>query len=208
MATIMSVDEDTFAAMAYPSAPAGFSNFVQNQMALTSNSLSAVGQTLFRNAMQTYEHSLLNPARRIAAAALRQIQSLWGTDSYQYLDEIFKVQNAPPKMIPFIMVHDAIRNLYQQQRCDGFDGKYFDIQPNVNGWDNMHYQAIFNGVVNVEDSDDGGWHATTASCSEDDRFDKVLSFDDQVDIINTFKVVDHAISLGKDPTSIWDQDLG
>ena len=210
MATIMTVDEDTFAAIAYPAPPVGFSNFIQQQMAAASNNLTPMGQALFKNAIQIYEHSLLNPARKIAAAAMRQVQSLWGTNSIQYLPEVWQVQNAPDKMIPFLMVHEAIRNLHQQQRCDGYSGRYFDLQPGVNGWDNMHYQAVWNGIVKVDEAEDAVycWQATTASHSEDDMFDKMLSFEDQVDIVDTYRVVDHAIALGKDCTSNWDQELG
>lgn len=206
MAQIFTVDEDTFAHMAYSRQQPHVREFVASQMQQAATVMNSVGQVLFQNAQRAYEQAQFNPAIRLAQAALRQVQSLWGTNQIQALNECWQIQNAPQVMIPFLMANTSVRKLYNDQRCDGYSGRYFDLQPGTIGDTNLHWRAVNNGMLEM-DEETGDWEAVTYSSSEDDLVDVQLSFDDQCDIRHTNKWVDHYIEEGRDPTSVWDSDL-
>lgn len=207
MARVYVADDDTFAFRAYARPQVGITDFIQNQMSQAAGMLDSVGQVLFRNAQTIYQNSQMNPALRIASAAIRQVQSLWGNDTIQPLSELWKLQNAPPSMVPWIMAHEGLSKLWSQQRCDGYQGQFFNIQPGLHGEANLYWQQIHTGMVQM-DEETGAWEANTYSSSEDDRTGMNLSFDDQCDIVYTHTWVSHYIEEGRDPTSKWDSDLG
>ena len=206
MARIFSADDDTYAQMSYSRYQPGVQDFIQQQMNLAAGMLNTAGQALFRNAQQVFQMSLENPAIRMASAAMRQVQSLWGTNNVQYLDELWKVQNAPAVMIPFVMAHPELSKLYGAQRCDGYQGKWIPMQTGAVGADNLHWRAVNSGMFGCGEDVDADV-AVTYSSTFDEYLPTTLSFEDQVDVMHTWRHVDRAIELGRDPTDAWDGDL-
>lgn len=204
MAKVVMGDPTIFSAMVYGQEDPRLTEYVQTQWQSWSNRLNDVGNQFIQRAADFHEGVRNSNAMRVARAAMRRVSSLWGTNEIREIREVWQVQNAPDKMVRWIMASPTIRNLYHQQRCDGYSGRYIDVQPNKRGVEHDDYRILMSGML-VETEND--WEITTWA-NDIDHVDDNLSFEDKVVVLDAIELAEAAISQGIDPTSKWDDDLG
>lgn len=180
--------------------------FLDRQVHNMSDSLTAAGRQFMTKAEELYDRFSSSHAMRLMRAAARAATHFWESDTIRYLADIGAMQNAPPTMHRWIMAEPTIRNLYHENRCDGYSNTYVDAFPEDVGVDHYDYRRVMNGVV--EETEDGGWKATTWY-EELLEGDQELSMEEKNDILDTWWAMKQMIKAGgEDPTSRYNADLG
>lgn len=196
-------DADTFAAMTYAAPSSRMVDYVRNEFARAQQVMSEAGQHLLYRAEQSFNDFMNSDAFRIARAAMHHGLSMWGRNEIQPLKEVWRVQHAPMVMHRWVMAHPELRTLYHRQQCDGFAETYVDAQPGVVGELHDDYRRIHDGELMEED---GELFFENLSTDIETAADE-LTYEQQIDILQTFNTVDIAIAQNLDPSSKREENL-
>lgn len=207
MATILSSGgADTFDALVYGQPHPGTLNFIQEQVFGATHNLTAAGQSFMQQTYSLYDQYLGEPAIRAARAAKRMLGTIWGSNDIRTIQTLDHFQSAPPIMQRYIMAEPTVRQMYLDNRIEGYEGTYQDPCPSDTvGVDQYDYRRVLNGVV--EFTPEGNWQSNTYMDFELED-DQPLAFDQQLDIIDSWSNIVKLIRKGgEDPTSRWGADL-
>lgn len=204
MANVVYGDSDIFAHMTYGEPAPELYSYVEREYERARSNFVGSALALANQSYQMYQDVKNSDAVRAARAAMRRVGSLWQHDSIRYLSTYGETQNAPPTMLRWLMAEPTIRRHYHEGRCDGYSGRYVDIEPGRVGEHHTDYQKVDNGYVHVQD--DGSWHATTYSNSWEEH-PVELTLSEQDDIRSTWDVIRSAEFYGTDATDRYDGSL-
>jgi hypothetical protein len=138
-------------------------------------------------------------AMRLAQAAINRAGSVFQADTIRDLYQIGELQNAPLVMQRFIMANPVVRDLYHQQRCDGYSDTYLDMEPGAVGLAHYDYRRVITGMV-MED-EEHGWKIVHC-LDELKEGDRPLQIEEKDIVLSVWDVVEARIREGKDdPTS-------
>lgn len=180
--------------------------FLQGQVAQATNFASmAVGdaaRSFFGRAQQTFEEHHSAEAMRLARLALQKTQSVAQLDMVRDIWQLGQLQSAPPVMQRFIMANPFVRQMYHDQRIDGYSGTYEDYAPGQVGPDHYDYRRVMDGVMIVGDQEsEADWEAVMYMDPLEEG-DRELTSDQQADILSTWDVVEAYLKESTDdPTS-------
>lgn len=180
--------------------------FLQNQAAVMTEVLSEAGKHWFSGIKDIYQSIDQSEALRFARAVGRRCRSMWEVDEIRVLSDIGQFQHAGVTMQRWVMAEPTIRALYHEQRCDGYSEQYHDYYPGLIGDSHYDYRRVMNGVVESDDPE-LDWKAVQYF-EELLPEDSELLHDEQVEILDTWRMLKHHILHGKDdPTSVWNAEL-
>lgn len=143
-----------------------------------------------------------------ALSALRNAVS--GTDALSLPNRVMplvslaELQHAPDVMLPWIMAHPQLRELYAHNSCEGYGDRFIDYFSEVLGDTRPLYKAAVNGLrreVNGE---------YQMEIFAEVRSEQSLQIDmnDQLSVMATWDEIDYQLSLNdRDPTSPFDGKL-
>lgn len=183
--------------------------FISNQFANISNNLSDIGRKFMDTSRALYEKLNDSTAIRAAKMAIRMAKGVFHPNTIVQINSLEELQSAQPVMQRYIMAEPTIRELYHQQKCDGYSDTYYDIYPGLIRAEHYDWRRVMDGIVEdtVDENGNPTWEATTFA--EDlAEGDKELTFEEQADIISTWDTVRMFVNAGKDPTSIFNDELG
>jgi hypothetical protein len=104
-----------------------------------------------------------------------------------------------------VMANPVVRQMYTQQRVEGYEGSYIDAYPGTIRDNHYDYQRVMNGLVVFNEKDD--WSATTYF-EELEENDNELNLFEQTDVVDSWKHLEALLKQGKDdPTSRWNSSL-
>lgn len=173
--------------------------FVQSQFENISNTLSSAGQVFYQNMMNAYNAANSSEAMRRARLAMQKVKNVFEPDIVTSLYDLVELQAAQYQMQRWIMAEPTLRQMYHEQRCDGYSETYVDRFVGQVGEDHYDYRRVMHGMV--QDHEEHDWKATLY-LDELYEGDRELNFDEQIDIMNTWDVVRGYLARGKDdPTS-------
>jgi len=201
---------DLFSAMSGGQPHPGTIDFLSRQFNNVSNNLSEVSRRFHEKAKTVFDKTYNSDAMRLARAASRRVKSLWGSDEIKALVNIGDLQHARVNQQRWIMANPLARELYHEQRLDGYQDSYVDMQPGVRGEDHYDYRRVMNGIVSFseETENEANWSATTYFDMLYDE-DRELDIDEQANILSTWHYLEMYLKAGKeDPTSKFNSDLG
>jgi len=157
-----------------------------------------VGESIYKR----YDHS---SAIRLARAAARRVATAWKPEGIYLLDTMALLQNAPSEMQRRIMASPEIRQLYHQNRVDGYSDTYTDLDPGKVGVDHYDYRRVTDGVM--MEQLDGTFCAINYFEELRDKGDELDTIE-QIDIMATWEQAMARINAKKeDPTSRWNSAL-
>jgi hypothetical protein len=165
-----------------------------------SQQLTDAGRQFFSTAQQLYDEFNSAEALRLARAALRKAGSTFQSNTIRSCFDVGAMQTAPLVMQRFIMAEPLVRQMYVDQRCDGYADTYVDVHPGEIGRSHYDYRRVMDGMV-VDGGEEADWKATMfiEDLLEGDR---ELAADEKVDILNTWDMVRALMEAGDDdPTS-------
>ncbi|MNU19668.1 hypothetical protein D3C71_79010 [compost metagenome] len=194
-----------FNALVYGQKNPGTISFLEREAFTVSPHLTAAGAQFFANQAALFEQYNGAEALRLAAAAVKKVGSIFQPNSIRALLTVPEIQNAPLAMQRWIMAEPTIRELYHQQRCDGFADTYVDMHPGFVGREHYDWRQVQHGMVQTEDEE-----APLATFYFDElaEGDRELTLDEKMDIVSTWEVVKLNAKAGKaDPTSAYGTEL-
>lgn len=173
--------------------------YLKSQFENIGQTLNDAGQQFFQGMQNVFEQANSSEAMRKARLALQKVKNVFEVDNVKSIFELNELQASQYVMQRWIMACPDVRNMYHQQQCDGFSETYVDRFPGTVGENHYDYRRVMDGMV--QDDAENDWKATFFL---DDLLegDRELTFDEQVDILNTWECVEAYLKRGKDdPTS-------
>lgn len=184
--------------------------YLSQQFNTGMNNLTDMGRRLYQESRNLFERFSGDSAIRLIKAVTRASNSIWQTDSIRPITCIGEMQFAPPTMQRWIMAEPTIRQMYHDQRVDGYSHYYVDVSPDDIGRDHYDYRRAMNGMIVMNESenpDEPEWSATTY-LDELYEGDVELSIAEKADIQNTWESVRVMLKEGReDPTSRFNASL-
>lgn len=192
----------------YPDQHPANKQYIMNQLDNYSHMLLDAGKQYFSQAREMFEKINDSEAIRSARAALRMAKGIVRPNVVIELTGIEDVRSAQPIMQRYIMAEPTIRQLYFDQRCDGYSDSYVEIFPNILGKDHIDYRKVMTGMVEefVDEDGEDCWRVNQYT-NELSEGEEDLSFDNKVDILHTWEIVRMAIERNIDPTDRFGGNL-
>ena len=212
----------TFSMMLYPDQHVRNQAYIQDRIQQVSQQLGSVvsdiGERFIERAKSLYEQAYNSQAMLAAKAAIRATKGLFHPNAIIQLDSIEELQSAQPVMQRYLMANPLVRQLYFEQRIDGYSDTYVNVHGKVIGENHYDYRRVMDGVIvdhelhtiltgKTLDEDHPEWTATTyfEDLLEDDRD---LTAVEQADMINNYRLQAIAIQSLKDPTNLFGGEIG
>ncbi len=102
----------------------------------------------------------------------------------------------------YIMANPMIRELYNQQLCDGYSDTYTDIDKNTIGDKHYHYRRVMDAVVQDTTDSEGNYDWVSKNYMEDLlEGDRELEIEEKAKVLSTWEVMNAFIKAGQDPTN-------
>lgn len=180
-----------------------------------SHYLNEAGQRFMDAAEGIYKRVVNTSAYRIARAALNRLDVGRLPNRIQELRTLVRLQNAPERMIPWIMCEPETKQRWLKGRCEGFGSEYVDVSDGEIGDRDALFRAVYSGVM----ANEGDWlHGFDKDIAEqpnwgcwcyfDEKVDALdLSDDDQFDILATHDAQRVALTGVDDFTSRYNASL-
>ena len=109
--------------------------------------------------------------------------------------------NANLLMQRYIISQPELNELYRKNMCHGFDGTYYNIEPNTYGEDRYEYQRVMDGVLQF--NTEGSGYINHYSNSDEVELD----FVEKITILDTWNNVARILAEGRDPSDPLLSDL-
>lgn len=195
--------------MMFPEQAHSSQAYLQQQLTRFSDTLTDVGKGFLSATKTLYESVANSDAIRKAKAAIRLATGMFHPNMIRPLETLEDLQSAQPMMQRYIMAEPTIRKLYHEQKCDGYNDSYVDVEPDRIGETHHDYQRVMTGVVQEVDNEDGSstWRATQYY-HEPYPDEADLTANERVDIINTWEYARLFAETLSDPTNIFGGTVG
>ncbi len=205
MPVIVGGGDNTFTALAFGTPHPRTMAVLESQFTNLGNQISAAGEEFMARQRAMFEQFNGSEALRLAKAALRAVSHAFTPNIVQPLLTIGALQQAQTAMQPWIMANPVVRELFHQQRLDGYSDTYVDMEPGLIGERHTDYRHVMHGMLQeLPDTEDGegNWKITF---NDDDRAGQPeLTFTERIDILTTWDAVEALLGPGKeDPTSVY-----
>lgn len=168
------------------------------------DSFGSLGASFISGMQRMYDTFNSSRAIELTKAALNQITGVFQADVIRTISDISHFQIATPIMQRYIMANPIVRQMYHDQRLDGYSDTYVDTDPGVVGEKHYDYRRVMSGIMVPEGTD---LYYTSYIEQLRDEQDE-LTAGDQFRILDTWANIENLIlSGGKDPTSPWNADM-
>ena len=208
--------------MLYPDQHQNNQNFIQERIQQVSQQLGSVvsdfGTKFMERAKNLYEQAYNSQAVLAAKAAIRATKGLFHPNAIVQLDSVDELRSAQPVMQRYLMANPIVRQLYLEQRIDGYSDTYVNVHGKVIGNEHYDYRRVMDGMIvdhelqqmltgKAVDESAPEWTATTyfEDLLQDDR---ELTAMEQTDMLNNYRLQAIAIQQLKDPTNLFGGDIG
>lgn len=190
-----------FDALAYGNPHPGTLTYIRQKFDTLSTTLTDVGAQFMADARSKWNEFMGSDAlRRARAVKEKLLGGMYLRNEVQTYSGIGQFQSATPMMQNLIMSEPSVRQMFYDQRIDGYSGSYVDPNPGLIGWDDPVYRSVMNGVA-VDDKE----HDFHIRVVLDDLPEGVakLAIDQISNALNTFATARSFIEAGmEDITSL------
>ncbi len=212
----------TFNMMLYPEQHYRNQSYIQQKIEQVSTQLGSVvsdfSTKFMERARSLYEQAHNSQAVLAAKAAIRATKGLFHPNAIIQLDSLDELRSAQPVMQRYLMANPIVRELYLEQRIDGYSDTYVNVHGKNIGENHYDYRRVMDGVVVDHElremltgkpvsEDEPEWTCTTyfEDLLPDDR---ELTAMEQTDMINNYRLQAIAIQQLKDPTNLFGGNIG
>lgn len=212
----------TFSMMLYPEQHQRNQSYIQEKLTQVSTQLGAAvsdfGTKFMQRAKNLYEQAYNSQAVLAAKAAIRATKGLFHPNAIVQLDSLDDLRSAQPVMQRYLMANPIVRELYNEQRIDGYSDTYVNVHGKAIGHGHYDYRRVMDGIVvdhelqsmltgKPADESEPEWTCTTYI---EDLLpeDRELQAMEQADMINNYRLQAIAISQLKDPTNLFGGNIG
>ena len=173
-------------------------SYIYNQIASVSNTLNDIGQNFLAASKDIYAR--INDADLVkkAKATIKMALGITQINEFSYYHTLERVQQATPFMQNYIMANPTVRELYNQQMCDGYSDTYVDIDKGRIADTHYHYRRVMDGVIQDQEVD--GEYNWSAKLYLEDLLpgDRELEIDEKSKVLAKWEIVNMLIKDGQD----------
>lgn len=187
-----------FDAILYPETHIANRNYFQNQVSNFGNTLNDFGRNFMEAARNVYEQINSSEAMHLARVAIRAAKGVFNPNQILEFRDLVDFHAATPTMQRWVMASPCVRDLYHQQRCDGYADSYNDIQPGIIGEQHYDYRRVMDGVI--QETGDDGWMVKFYP-DELREGENELDHHQKVAILRTWDIAEMFIKRGEDITN-------
>lgn len=205
---VISGDSSVIDALLFGAPSPSSQNFFRNEINRFANSaVGDFGAMMVGKMQNLYESFHNSAAMNMMQAALNQTRALVMPDTIYRFSRIEDFQIAQPQMQRYIMANPMIRQMYHEQKCDGYSDSYIDLYPDKIGKNHVDYQIVTNGLVEDDPVGDMSW--TNYSGAYDQKNGcLVLNAAQQHAIFPSWRELERIAREGEfDPVSPWNTKL-
>lgn len=205
MVQVLTGPVESFDMLLYPEQSMQNQQYIQNQLNQINTTLSDIGQKFMQGATELYNRINDSDIVRRAKAAIRMAQSSFHPNQIRSLETLEDLQAASLVMQRWIMAQPDLRALHQRHLVEGYSDTYVDIHKDTIAESHYDYRRVMDGVIREEED---GW--VSRQYIEDLlKGDRDLVFDEQVDILKTWQIVEmYAKARKADPSNPFGGDMG
>lgn len=183
-----------------------FQQQIQHAQELIGDTFGQYGQRFIDGARQMYERYNSAAAVEAAKTVLNQIRGIFQHDIIRSISSITDFQIATPVMQRWIMANPMVREVYHDQRCDGYSDTYVDNAPGAIGEEHYDWRRVMNGVAQFDEKDEVYFNHYAEELDHGDQ--EELAAEDQFRILDSWHHIQNFMIEGlKDPTSPWNDSL-
>lgn len=208
---------EIFDALVYHEPHPGTMNYLSSQFDNMSAGMAGIGSGFMETARNAWERFGNSDAFRRAKAAVRMVSHMWQRDEIKSIWDMGGFQQAPLSMQRFLVANPNVRQMYNEQRVDGWSDTYVDMYPGKVGWQHYDYQLVADGMVqtpmvtfkdeNGEEQQEGDFHVEFFF-GEPVEGDRRLHVLEQHDLFASWDAMNTLIADGgEDPTSAYANKL-
>lgn len=215
MAQVIEGGPSVMNALIYSQPHPSVMNYMQDAYHRVAARVNDVGLAAMESAKHLYESTVNHSAYRMAKAALRKMDDGFLRDDIQPLLTVGALQNAPNRMIPYVMCEPTVKRKFLAGRCEGYGEEYVNVSNGAVGPNDGLWRAVMNGYVQTsedpmaeEDEDvaaEPNWGCVTYFDDEVEELN--LSPEQTDDIRQTHDALRAAMRGLDDPTSRWNASL-
>lgn len=192
--------QSDFNALAFGTPHPGTLSYIRQKFDSLSTALTDRGREFMADARDMWDQFMGSAAMRKARAVKEKLlDGMYLRNEAQYYTTIGQFQSATPMMQGYIMACPEVKQMYYDQRLDGFSGSWVDTNPGAIGWDDPVYRQVMNGIA--VDHPEHDFHIRVVL---DDLPDNILplQIDEKVKIMATWETLRGLLDAGQeDPTS-------
>lgn len=189
--------------LAFPNQSPATALYFQNQLQNFSAALTETGQRFMQGARELYERIHDNTAVRMAKAAIRHAKGMYQPNVIIQIDDIEGFRSATPMMQNYIMAQPDLRDLYHQQRVNGYSDTYIDIDPKQNRDNHYYYRRVMDGVVQDTEVDGEYQWVAKQYCDELMEGHTDLTTEERSSILLSWDKIQLLLAEERDPTDIF-----
>ena len=176
--------------------------WIQNQFSAISGTLNEIGKKFMDSSKELYNKINDSDLIRRAKAAVKSAIGITHINEYYYYNTLDQMQTATPFMMNYMMANPVIRDLYNQQMCDGYSDVYVDAFPGTIGDTHYTYRRVMDGVIQDTEDAEGNYDWKAKLYFEDLLpGDRDLAIEEKSRILSTWDVMNLFIKAGQDPTN-------
>lgn len=203
----------SFDMLAYPEQHPMNQQFIQQRVYALSQDLGAtmteMGQRFVERAKSLYEKAYDSKAIQAARSALRAVKGLFHPNAIVPLESIDELRGAQPAMQRYLMANPETRQMYFDQRIDGYSDSYVNVHGKTIGDDHYDYRRVQQGMVVINEDKEGEPDWVSVQYVEDLLpGDRELLMDEQIDIQRAWSWQDCYHKMLKDSTNIFGGGVG
>jgi hypothetical protein len=204
MVQVVSGGVSEFNALAYQERHPSTIGFLQGQFENARSAFTEAGSRFVQGAKDLFERFNGDEALRRARALARTVKNAFQRNEIRSIFDLAGLQAANQVMQRWNMANPTLRQMYHDQRVDGYSDSYVDMHPGQIGDDHYDYRLVTNGMVlavpKQKGEEEEGWKVTFyfEDAVEGDRH---LDVSEQSDILSTWDVVEAMLKIGEDDPS-------
>lgn len=205
VANVIPGDSLEFNALVYPQHNSSMMEYISSGIERLGSVVTDSSRYLLDRAASMFSSINDSEAARRARAAIIATKPDYLNDMVLPLNTIGELQRANLYMQRWIMAEPTVREIYHDQRCDGYQNTYMDMYPNDIGESHYDYRRVMDGVV-INDVEP---NVVSRHYIEDLlEGDRDLSSYEKHDILRTWDIVKQCMLAGEqDPTSPFNGNL-
>lgn len=155
---------------------------------------------------QIFDSLYSSRALELARAAINKAGSLFDPDIIRQLTTIDEFQTAKSIMQRFIMANPVVRQMWFDNRCDGYSDTYIDHEQGLIGEDHYDYKMVMDGSLKFNEETQEYYFRDFKQDYREGDID--LTVHEKMTIMDSWNNINAIMALaGKDPTSAWNSDL-
>lgn len=178
------------------------SNSVQERnlerFARFSSNIVGAGAELFKESLDRVKYAYSDKVQKLIHRVKSTQSEYYREDELQYLGTQKAIAITPPKMQLILLAQSQLFSLFSHQGIEGFGFNYDQQEHNAERIENIR-RAVCNGLIVQEEGTDLWYSDYEYGLNEVDGIP--MNNLAQIDILDTWNVVDELIEQGIDPTS-------